>query len=75
MPIGNGRASVYPAIGERIMLARRRAGLTQRELGARLGVSHVAVGDIERGKRRPDLDKLGEIADALGVTLRELIAL
>lgn len=55
------------------MLARRRAGLSQRVLGERLGISHVAVGDIERAKSRPDLDNLAVIADALDVPLSQIV--
>lgn len=66
-------SSLYLGVGEQIMLARRRAGLTQRELGERLGVSHVAVGDIERGKTKPNLDHLAAVAEALGVPLMQLL--
>lgn len=73
MRYGKQGRSMYPDIGERIMLARRRAGMTQRELGQRLGVSHVAVGDIERGKTKPDLDNLAAIAGALGVPFSQIV--
>jgi transcriptional regulator with XRE-family HTH domain len=75
MRYGPDGPTYYADIGERIMLARRRAGMTQRDLGRRLGISHVAVGDIERAKTRPDLDNLGVIADALGVPLSEIVML
>lgn len=65
--------SLYRGVGEQIMLARRRAGLTQRDLGQKVGVSHVAVGDIERGKTKPNLDHLAAIAEALDVPLKELL--
>ena len=65
--------SLYVGVGEQIMLARRRADLTQRELGERLGVSHVAVGDIERGRTKPNLDHLAAIAEALDVPLHQLL--
>jgi transcriptional regulator with XRE-family HTH domain len=65
--------SLYHGVGEQIMLARRRAGLTQRDLGERLGVSHVAVGDLERGKTKPNLDHLAAIAEALDVPLKQLL--
>jgi transcriptional regulator with XRE-family HTH domain len=65
--------SLYVGVGEQIMLARRRAGMTQRQLGERLGVSHVAVGDIERGKTKPNLDHLAAIAEALDVPLKQLL--
>jgi transcriptional regulator with XRE-family HTH domain len=75
MRYGKQGSSLYPEIGERIMVLRRRADLTQRQLGALLGVSHVAVGDIERGSTKPDLDNLAAIADALGVPLSEIVVL
>lgn len=65
--------SLYIGVGEQILLARRRAKLTQRDLGQRLGVSHVAVGDIERGKTKPNLDQFAAIAEALDVPLKELL--
>lgn len=65
--------SLYVGVGEQIMLARRRTHLTQRELGERLNVSHVAIGDIERGKTKPNLDHLAAIAEALDVPLKQLL--
>lgn len=67
--------TLYAGIGERIMLARRRAGLSQRAFGERIGLSHAAVSDVERAKSRPDLDNLAVIADALGVPLGEILAI
>ena len=75
MRYGPERPTLYTGIGEQIMLARRRAVLTQRELGQLLGVSHVAVGDIERGQTKPNLDNLSVIADALGVPLSQFLVL
>lgn len=71
----DGRPSRYIGIGERIMLARRRAGLSQREFGKRLGISHAAVSDLETGKTKPDLDNLTVVARALGVPLSQLVVL
>lgn len=67
--------TLYTSIGERIILARRRAGLSQRELGQRLGVSHAAVSDIERAQTRPNLDNLAVIAEAIGVPLGQLVVI
>lgn len=75
MRYGDQRQSLYPVIGEQIMVLRRRAGLTQRDLGKRLGISHVAVGAIERGRTKPDLDNLAMIATALGVPLSDIVML
>ncbi len=49
------------------MAARGGAGLGQQELAALLGVSQAAVSDYERGRRRPGLAMLVEIARHLGV--------
>ena len=77
MPYGKvrdpGEPTLYTRIGEQIMLARRRALMNQSDLAARLGISHAAVSDIERGKTRPNLDNLEEIAEALGVPLNQIV--
>lgn len=69
------RPSLYPGIGERILLARRRAGLNQRDFGQLVGITHAAVSDLERGKSKPNLDNLAVIADALGVSLSQIVVL
>ena len=54
-------------IGRRIRSAREEAGLTQAELGDKLGVSHSVVSDLERGiPKKIDLFDLEQIGDALG---------
>lgn len=54
-------------IGERIRTYRLRAGLTQKQLGEKLGVSNVNIGQYERGLRNPKLPQLKRIADALEI--------
>ena len=51
--------------GERIKAARRMAGLSQRALAARLGVSAMAVSKWERGEVLLGSARLLQIADAL----------
>jgi transcriptional regulator with XRE-family HTH domain len=54
----------YEQIGRRIRQARESAGLTQEEMGRRLGVSGVAVGHYERAARAvgiADLERISEI--------------
>jgi DNA-binding SARP family transcriptional activator/transcriptional regulator with XRE-family HTH domain len=47
---------------------RRAAGLTQRELAARSGLSVTAVRDLEQGRtHRPQAGSLGALAGALGL--------
>ncbi len=49
--------------------ARRRAGLTQRELAHRAGTSAAAVCLYERGERVPRVDTLTRLVAATGATL------
>lgn len=52
------------AVGKQVKLLRERAGLTQRELGDRLGYSEDLVSSLERGRRTPQREFL-EAADEL----------
>ncbi|WP_037910975.1 helix-turn-helix domain-containing protein [Actinacidiphila yeochonensis] len=52
------------AIGKQVKLLRERAGLTQKELGDRLGYSEDLVSSLERGRRTPQREFL-EAADDL----------
>lgn len=60
-------------IGERIKAAREKTGMTQVELGKKVGVSGVAIMRYEKGQRQPRLDQLIRIAVALGVQWTELV--
>jgi DNA-binding XRE family transcriptional regulator len=51
---------------------RRRAGLTQQEVGRRLGVSCQAVSKWEQGRSCPDIMLLPDIARLFGVTIDAL---
>ncbi len=61
-------------VGERIREYRKQAGLTQKELGDRLGVSNVHIGQYERGLRNPRLPQLKKIADALDIPFDLLVS-
>ncbi len=61
-------------IGQRIKEAREKAGLTQEELGKKIGVTGVAIMRYEKDKRQPRLAQLQAIASALGVPVQELIS-
>lgn len=60
-------------IGERIKAAREKTGMTQVELGKKVGVSGVAIMRYEKGQRQPRLEQLRRIAAALEVTVASLL--
>lgn len=50
--------------------ARRRAGLTQRELAQRAHTAQPAIARYERGRAVPDIATLARIVEACGFELR-----
>jgi len=56
-------------VGLRIRTIRKRRGLTQEELGERIGRSADAVSQIERGVNLPGFDTLERMAEVLAVPL------
>ena len=64
----------YQHLGARIARLRNHADLTQEQLAERAQVGASYVARIEVGARRPTLDVLGKLADALDVPLHRLIA-
>ena len=62
--------------GALVRQCRRRAGLAQRELAARAGLSVRALRDIEQGRvRRPRMGSVHRLVDALSLTGLERVAL
>lgn len=53
--------------GERLREARKKNGLTQKELAAKIGAKHNSVSNWEKGKVMPYPDVIGYICGALGV--------
>ena len=54
---------------------RKSQKLSQEELAAQLGVSRQSVSKWEQGRSCPDIAILDEIADALGISLFELLGM
>jgi transcriptional regulator with XRE-family HTH domain len=55
--------------GQIIREARRRAGLTQAELAAKLGTTQSAVARLERGRTEPSYSRVTEAVRACGLSL------
>jgi len=54
---------------ESVTWARKKAGLTKRELARRVGISEVLMGEIESGWRNATPANLAKIAEALNCPL------
>ena len=61
--------------GQRIKVARKKAGMTQAELAQKLGIPFQSVSQWERDLRNPKIETLQRIAAALGVSLDDLLEL
>jgi len=58
---------------ERIVSARRAAGLTQKQLGERLGLPQSQICRVEQNPDHTSVRTLKKIAAALGVDLSRLV--
>lgn len=65
----------YADLGQRLRALRNQKGLTQQQLGARLvpAVTRASIANIETGKQRVLAHTLLQLADAVGVPLKELL--
>ena len=59
--------------GNRLYQFRRKAGLSQAQLGGKVGVSNKAVSKWENGQAKPGLDIVHRLADILSVSVDELL--
>lgn len=56
-------------MNNRIKQARKERGLTQRQLGEKLGVASTNISFWEQGINKPSIRNLKNLADALGVSI------
>ena len=61
-------------IGEFIAKNRKLKGLTQEQLGEKLGVTNKTISRWENGNYMPDLSLLKPLSEELGITLNELLS-
>ena len=59
-------------IGNKIREARLQAGLKQKELAQKIGVSESRISQYEKGSQNPRIGTLIKLADALGISLKSL---
>lgn len=61
--------SVARQFGANLRLVRKRAGLSQEEVGFRASLHRTEVGLLERGARVPRIDTMIKLAAALGARI------
>lgn len=67
------RSDYARIFGDHLRELRAAAGLTQRQLAARVGTSSAAISNIEAGNNAPTLGTLVRLADALGCNVSDLV--
>lgn len=58
------------AIVQAIIDARKRSGLTQKELSDRSGIAQADISRIERGVGNPSLRTIKRLASSMGMTVK-----
>ncbi|MFF1277548.1 multiprotein-bridging factor 1 family protein [Streptomyces marokkonensis] len=64
--VEGGQASPWAEFGEQLRYYRRRAGLTQRQLGHRVGYDHSVISKWESGVREPSAGVVESLERVLG---------
>lgn len=60
-------------LGERVKEIRIQKGLTKTELANKIGKDHPSINKLENGKVNPSYYFLYEVAQGLGVDIKELV--
>ena len=61
--------------GSRVLEQRKEMGISQEELGAKIGLTHKAISTIESGKRGTSFEKLVELAYVFHVSTDYLLGI
>jgi transcriptional regulator with XRE-family HTH domain len=67
------QVDIAARFGENLTLYRRRAGLSQEELGFRASLHRTEIGQLERGVRLPRIDTLIKLAGSLSIPPGDLL--
>ena len=60
-------------VGEKIKSLRLARGISQNQLAKSAGISQAGLSAIESTTKSPSVDTLGRVADALGISLAQLL--
>lgn len=71
--VANSPDHLARRFGETLMILRRRANLSQEELGFLASLHRTEIGELERGVRLPRLDTIIKLSGALSVPPGDLL--
>lgn len=74
-PMALKEESIRLIFGLKVRQLRAAAGLSLTELADRTGLSVSYVNEIEKGKKYPKPEKIGQLAEVLGVSFDKLVSL
>lgn len=63
----------YEQLGDRILRARKAAGISQEELGRRVGLNRSSISNIEKGRQRILAHVLMDFSAALKIPVAQLL--
>ena len=66
------KIDVTKYVGNQIKKYRKLRGMTQKELGLKIGVKHNTISGYESGTNEPEQNTLFAIADVLGISINDL---
>lgn len=70
--IGDNMSELSIEFGKYLRRLRQSKGMSQEELAFKAGLSPAHLGQIERAQKKPTLDTIGRLADALEVSVNAL---
>lgn len=68
-------SNFYKKLGKKVSYLRKNLGLTREAFSEKAGLSVYYLGEIERGVKKPSLDKLIQICNVLNIQIHELLNL
>lgn len=67
-------ASITQRFGSQVRKIRKQKNISQHQLALKAGLDLTSINEIENGSRSPMLKTIWKIANALGVSLKELFS-
>lgn len=67
------KKAMLEQLGSRVREIRIQKGLTQTELANKIGKDHPSINKLENGKVNPSYIFLCEVAEGLGMSIRDII--